>query len=98
MDVSFHNGDLDEREAMELMKVRGYQEDGEAAGKWRRVQLSSTQLCTYYVGYLEVGRLVADLRQAQPSWSPKQLHDTVLNFGSPPVRYLRQLLGLPPAA
>ncbi|HEV2888481.1 MAG TPA: DUF885 domain-containing protein [Jatrophihabitans sp.] len=97
MDVSFHSGDLDERKAMELMTVRGYQEDGEAAGKWRRVQLSSTQLCTYFVGYLEVRELVAELRRAHPSWSDRQLHDEVLNYGSPPVRYLRQLLGLPPA-
>jgi uncharacterized protein (DUF885 family) len=97
MDVSFHTGDLDERQAMELMTVRGYQEDGEAAGKWRRVQLSSTQLSTYYVGYLEVSGLVAELRRTYPSWSDRQLHDEVLNYGSPPVRYLRQLLGLPPA-
>ena len=97
LDISFHTGDLDERQAMELMMVRGYQEEGEAAGKWRRVQLSSTQLSTYYVGYLEVSRLVADLRQARPSWSDRQVHDEVLNYGSPPVRYLRQLLGLPPA-
>jgi uncharacterized protein (DUF885 family) len=97
MDVSFHTGDLDERQAMELMTVRGYQEDGEAAGKWRRVQLSSTQLSTYYVGYLEVSALVAELRRTYPSWSDRQLHDEVLNYGSPPVRYLRQLVGLPPA-
>ncbi|MEO7260377.1 MAG: DUF885 domain-containing protein [Jatrophihabitantaceae bacterium] len=98
MDVSFHTGDLDQREAMELMLTRGYQEEGEATGKWRRVQLSSTQLSTYYVGYLEVLQLATDLRRAQPSWSERQLHDTMLKFGSPPVRYLRQLLGLPPAA
>ena len=97
LDVSFHTGELDERQAMELMTVRGYQEDGEAAGKWRRVQLSSTQLSTYYVGYLEVGGLVADLRRARPSWTGRQVHDEVLNYGSPPVRYLRQLVGLPPA-
>lgn len=98
LDISFHAGDLDERAAMELMTVRGYQEEGEAAGKWRRVQLTSTQLCTYFVGYVEVRELVAELRRARPDWSDRQLHDEVLNYGSPPVRYLRQLLGLPPAA
>jgi len=98
LDISFHTGDLDEQEAMRLMLERGYQEEGEAAGKWRRVQLSSTQLCTYFVGYVEVRELVADLRQARPSWSDRQLHDEVLNYGSPPVRYLRQLLDLPPSA
>jgi len=95
LDISFHAGDLDEHAAMELMTVRGYQEEGEAAGKWRRVQLSSTQLCTYFVGFVEVRELVADLRRAHPDWSDRQLHDEILNYGSPPVRYLRQLLGLP---
>ncbi len=98
LDISFHAGDLDERTAMELMTVRGYQEEGEAAGKWRRVQLSSTQLCTYFVGYVEVRELVADLRRARPDWKDRQLHDEILNYGSPPVRCLRQLLGLPQAA
>jgi len=96
LDISFHLGDLDEHSAMELMTVRGYQEDGEAAGKWRRVQLTSTQLCTYYVGYLELRRLVADLQTAHPDWSIRRVHDTVLSLGSPPVRYLRTLLGLGP--
>jgi uncharacterized protein (DUF885 family) len=98
LDISFHTGDLDEAGALELMTGRGYQEEGEAAGKWRRVQLSSTQLCTYYVGYLEIRRLVDDLRVAHPDWTDRQLHDTVLAHGSPPVKHLRTLLGLPPAS
>lgn len=97
LDVSFHAGELDETAAMELMTRRGYQEEGEAAGKWRRVQLTATQLCTYYVGYLEIRRLVTDLRAAHPEWTDRTLHDTVLGHGSPPVRHLRTLLGLPPA-
>jgi uncharacterized protein (DUF885 family) len=63
-------------------------------GKWRRVRLTSTQLCTYYVGYLEVAELVADLRRAQPRLSQRELHDTVLSFGSIPVRHVRTLLHL----
>ncbi len=97
LDISFHAGELDQAAAMELMTTRGYQEEGEAAGKWRRVRLTSTQLCTYYVGYLEVRQLLADLRVAHPEWTDRQLHDTVLSHGSPPVRHLRTLLGLPPA-
>jgi uncharacterized protein (DUF885 family) len=98
LDVSYHAGELDEAGALELMTGRGYQEDGEASGKWRRMQLSSTQLATYYVGHLEVRRLVADLRLAHPDWDDRTVHDTVLGFGSPPVRHLRTLLGLPPAS
>jgi len=92
MDVRFHNDDLDEAAAMALMTGRGFQEVGEAAGKWRRVQLSATQLCTYYVGYCEVRDLVHDLGQLRPQWSDRQLHDTVLGAGSPPARHLRTLL------
>lgn len=97
LDISFHTGELNEAAAMALMTERGYQEEGEAAGKWRRVQLSSTQLCTYYVGYLEVRQVAADLRAAHSDWSVRHVHDAVLGFGSPPVRHLRTLLGLPPA-
>ena len=30
-----------------------FQEEREAAGKWVRAQLTSAQLSTYFVGYLE---------------------------------------------
>lgn len=91
MDVRFHCDDLDEAAAMELMLGRGFQESGEAAGKWRRVQLTAAQLSTYYVGYCEVRDLVSDLRAARPAWSDRQLHDEVLRHGSPPVRHIRTL-------
>lgn len=95
MDIRFHHDDLDEAGALELMTGRGYQEQGEAAGKWRRVQLTATQLCTYYVGYSEVRDLVADLRAHQPRWTDRQVHDAVLGAGSPPARHLRTLLLTP---
>lgn len=94
LDIRFHCDDLDEAGAMELMLARGFQEHGEAAGKWRRVQLSSTQLCTYYVGYTEVRAVADDLRAANPDWTDRQVHDAMLAHGSPPARHLRTLLGL----
>jgi uncharacterized protein (DUF885 family) len=92
LDIRFHCRDLDEPEARRLMTERAYQEDGEAVEKWQRVQLTSTQLCTYYVGYCEVRDLVRDLRHQQPTLGDRALHDTVLANGSPPVRHLRTLL------
>jgi uncharacterized protein (DUF885 family) len=92
LDIRFHCLDLDEAGAIELMVGRGFQQDGEAAEKWRRVQLTSTQLCTYYVGYCEVRDLAADLREANPDWTDCELHDRILGHGSPPVRHLRTLL------
>lgn len=94
LDIRYHCADLSEAEAMALMTGAGYQEDGEAAGKWRRVQLSSTQLCEYFTGYLEVRSLAADLRMARPGATDKALHDELLSHGSPSARALRQLLGL----
>ena len=94
LDIRFHCAELDEREAMRLMTERGYQEPSEALGKWRRVQLTSTQLCTYYVGCTEVTAVAADLRAAHPDWNEREVHDAMLAHGSPPARHLRTLLDL----
>ncbi|MEY9926948.1 uncharacterized protein (DUF885 family) [Catenulispora sp. GP43] len=92
LDGRVHCHGMTEDEAMALMTGRGYQEDGEAAGKWRRALLSSSQLSTYYVGYVEVSDLIRDLRADHPEWSERELHDAVLAHGSPAVRYLRDLI------
>lgn len=94
LDVRVHSRGMTESEAMRLMQVRGHQEEGEAAGKWRRALLTSTQLSTYYVGWTAVSDVVADLRAAQPGWGDRQVHDAVLAHGSPPPRHLRTLLGI----
>lgn len=92
LDIRFHCHGLDQASAMTLMTERGFQEEGEAIEKWQRVQLSSTQLCTYYVGYSEVRDLAGDLRTAYADWTDQQLNDAILGHGSPPVRHLRTLL------
>jgi uncharacterized protein (DUF885 family) len=90
LDARVHSRGMTEAEAMTLMTARGFQEDGEAAGKWRRAQLTSAQLSTYYVGYTEVADLAADLRRR--GLSERAAHDSMLAHGSPPVRLLRGLL------
>ena len=92
LDARIHGHGMTETEAMALMTGRGYQEEGEAAGKWRRAQLTSAQLSTYYVGYSEISDLAADLRAASPGLADQQLHDRMLAHGSPPVRLLRTLI------
>jgi uncharacterized protein (DUF885 family) len=92
LDARIHGHGMTETEAMALMTGRGYQEEGEAAGKWRRALLTSAQLSTYYVGYTEVSDLAADLRAADPGQSDREIHDSMLAHGSPPVRLLRTLL------
>jgi uncharacterized protein (DUF885 family) len=95
LDVRVHTRGMTEDEAMRLMTGRGHQEVGEAAGKWRRALMTSTQLSTYYVGYREVLALTQDLRRARPATGPRAVHDEVLAHGSPPPRLLRVLLDLP---
>jgi len=93
-----HCDGMTQDQAMALMTGRGYQEDGEAAGKWRRVLLTSAQLSTYFVGFMEVSGLAADLQRAWPGWPERRLHDAMLAHGSPPARHLRTLLDLQPVA
>jgi uncharacterized protein (DUF885 family) len=97
MDTRVHCLGMTETEAMNLMTGAGYQEEGEAAGKWRRVLLTSAQLSTYYVGFLEIDGLATDLRGAHLDWPERQVHDAMLAHASPPVRHLRTLLGVRPA-
>jgi len=92
LDARIHAHGMTEAEAMALMADRGHQEEGEAAGKWRRARLTSAQLSTYYVGYSEISDLAADLRAADPGQTDQQLHDRMLAHGSPPVRLLRALI------
>ncbi|HET8615430.1 MAG TPA: DUF885 domain-containing protein [Actinomycetales bacterium] len=94
LDVRVHTRGMTEAEAMRLMTQRGHQEDGEAAGKWRRALLSHAQLSTYFVGHGEVSALVDDLATARPQLSRRQVHDEVLAHGSPSPRLLRTLLDL----
>jgi hypothetical protein len=89
LDQLAHCENLSEAEAMALMTERGFQEEGEAAGKWRRALLTSTQLSTYFVGYTEVASIA---RERPAGVSERAWHDAMLAHGSPPPRHLRTLL------
>ena len=91
LDARVHAHGMTEAQAMALMTERGFQEEGEAAGKWRRALLTSAQLSTYYVGYTEVSDLARELL-AGPGAEPRAVHDRMLAHGSPPVGLLRTLL------
>ena len=97
IDQGIHVHGMTEQQAMELMTTEGYQEEGEAAGKWRRACLTSTQLSTYYVGNLELNRLRTEYGRHHGGRfenSTRAFHDKLLSFGAPAPRYLRELMGL----
>jgi uncharacterized protein (DUF885 family) len=93
IDQAIHVDGMSRDAAMRLMIEGGFQEEREAAGKWVRAQLSSTQLSTYFVGYQEH----VDMRQAvERAWgdefSLRRYHDQALSYGSPPVKFVRALM------
>ena len=94
LDIRVHSMEMSEDEALQLMTIRGFQEEGEAIGKWRRALLTAGQLPTYFVGYQAVRSIANDLRVVHPDWSDRQVHDLMLSHGSPAPRHLRTLIGL----
>jgi uncharacterized protein (DUF885 family) len=92
MDSAIHVDGMTREEAMKLMTETGFQEEREAAGKWVRAQLTSAQLSTYFVGYKEHSDMRAEAeRRLGKAFNLKQYHDRVLSYGSPPVRFVREL-------
>ena len=96
LDIGLHAGDLDEAEAMELMTVGGFQEEGEAANKWDRARLSSTQLCEYFLGSVEMHRLEAEAHhRSEAAGRPfvyRPYLESVLAHGTPSMPVIREIL------
>ena len=95
IDQKIHTDGMTEKEAVDFMMSEGFQEEGEAFGKWRRAKLTSAQLSTYYVGSIEVN----DIRTAyeakhKDETDKKKMHDAILSFGSPAPKYVTEMLGL----
>jgi uncharacterized protein (DUF885 family) len=93
IDAAIHVDGMTREDAMRLMIEGAFQEEREAAGKWVRAQLSSTQLSTYFVGYQEH----VEMRKAvEAAWDDeftlRRYHDQALSYGSPPVKYIRALI------
>lgn len=95
LDQSIHTANMSEEEALELMMKEGFQQEGEAVAKWKRARLSSTQLSTYFIGASEHLELRERAKaKAGASFDLRKYNDTVLSFGSPPAKYVRELMGL----
>jgi uncharacterized protein (DUF885 family) len=93
LDQAVHVDGIEREEAMRLMMEDAFQEEREAAGKWRRAQLTSAQLSTYFVGYLEHVDFRAEVESKwKDQFKLKEYHDQLLSFGSIPVKYVRALM------
>ncbi|MES2321317.1 MAG: DUF885 domain-containing protein [Pseudomonadota bacterium] len=93
LDYSVHVLGMSEADAMDLLVRQGFQTQAEAAGKWRRVQLSSVQLTSYFSGYSEI----MDLREQRkaalgPRFVLKDFHEQFLSYGNAPVKMISELM------
>ncbi|MBI1212687.1 MAG: DUF885 family protein [Alphaproteobacteria bacterium] len=92
IDQAIHVDGMTQEQMMKLLTETAFQEEREAAGKWRRAQLSVTQLSTYFVGYSEhMETREAAMQRDGAKFNLKKYHDGILAFGSPPMRYARAL-------
>jgi uncharacterized protein (DUF885 family) len=94
LDHDIHAGEMDEKAALALMKGEAFQEDGEAVGKWKRARLSSAQLTTYFFGFTELLKL-RRIVETRPGFTEREYHDRLLSWGSPAMKYVRQLVTKP---
>ncbi|MGB7655166.1 MAG: DUF885 domain-containing protein [Novosphingobium sp.] len=97
LDIGIQTEGMSRDAAMDLMMKGAFQTEREAAGKWVRASLSSVQRLSYFTGYSEHMALREEAKQRWgKDYSLRRYNDTVLSFGSPPVKYARALMfGLP---
>ena len=93
IDQKIHAERMTEQEALDLMINETFQEESEANGKWRRAQLTSAQLSTYFTGYILFLELLEDYKvQEGENFILKKFHEELLSYGSIPIRYIREMM------
>jgi uncharacterized protein (DUF885 family) len=93
LDYSVHVLGMTQAQAMDLLVRQAFQTPQEAAEKWRRVQLSSVQLTSYFSGYSEIMALREERKSALgDKFDLKAFNDQFLSYGNAPVRVIRELM------
>jgi len=93
LDYSVHVLGMQREQAIDLLVRQAFQTQREAEEKWRRVQLSSVQLTSYFSGYSEIMELREQRKQALGGrFSLKDFHEDFLSYGSAPVRVIKELM------
>jgi uncharacterized protein (DUF885 family) len=93
LDYSVHVKGMSEEDAMNLLVKEAFQENAEAKGKWRRVSVTSVQLCSYFTGFTEIYELREEIKKKQgDKFNLKEFHEKFLSYGSAPVKYIREMM------
>ncbi|MFL6636278.1 MAG: DUF885 domain-containing protein [Massilia sp.] len=93
LDYSVHVLGMTREQALDLLVRQAFQTPQEAAEKWKRAQLSSVQLSSYFSGYSDIMEL-RERRKEQlgDRFNLKQFHDQFLGYGNAPVKIIGQLM------
>lgn len=97
LDQTMHTTAMSDAEvdawATDLLTKKAFQEEAEARGKLRRAKVTSTQLSTYFVGFLELSALRDDYRKTKGAdFTWREFNERLLSLGSIPPRDARRLL------
>ena len=96
LDYSVHVLGMSEEDALKLLMQEGFQTETEARGKWRRVQLTSVQLTSYFAGFSEIYEFREQQKQSLgAAFNLKAFHNRFLSYGSVPVKVIKQLMAEP---
>ena len=93
LDHAVHVDGISEADAMNLLEREAFQSHTEATGKWRRVQVSSVQLSSYFAGFSDILALREQLKgELGPRFDLKAFHEEFLSYGSAPVKMVSRLM------
>lgn len=97
LDATLHTGSLKDEDldqwALDLMMNHGFQEEAEAMAKLRRARVTSCQLSTYFVGYLELKDILDQYKKMKGAkFNLKEFNEKLLSFGTIPPKEVKKLL------
>ncbi|MDH0866982.1 DUF885 domain-containing protein [Mitsuaria sp. GD03876] len=98
LDYSVHVLGMSEQDALDLLTRQAFQTEREAREKWRRVQLTSVQLTSYFSGYSDIMELREQRKQALgKDFQLKAFNEEFLSYGNAPVSVIAELMAHRPA-
>ncbi len=98
LDYSVHVLGMTEAQALDLLQRQAFQTEREAREKWRRVQLTSVQLTSYFSGYSDIMELREQRKQALgKDFRIKAFNEQFLSYGNAPVSVIAELMSQPAA-
>ena len=94
LDHHMHCKNMSDEAAFKFLTERAFQSEEEARQKVVRAKQTSVQLSTYFVGRMAMQRLRDEMQTKLGSrFELGRYHEAVLEQGSVPVKYLRELVG-----